>query len=270
MKETKKSDEPRKMVTRTEIAETDECIDMEVDGLGTEFLSEEESDIGENLDSASEVIFNERSLNNNAIGDQLQSNMDLTRSSCDSRAETVQINSQDKKRAAEQAELKEEEAFFDRLSDYMQRKGLAFTSTASVVNGKETTNGKNQASHGKGPDQGKSQSNLKQGMDTSNFDSIVEAIGGEGSEITIYQSAVKRASEEGQLDRCFSSSDEENMNISNESDQSNNMNKYPFNVACKNRSADKGSKKRHHPEEVHPNNPHTARSVAHEVQERHD
>ena len=253
-KKRNKSTSESEVTVTARIQDTDECVDMEVDGIQTDFMSEiEEEDIAEF--EGSEVVFNFRSsTNNNAtLSDKIgplnkQDKIEAGKSSqCNGpeRNSSVQnpVNQSQAKEVyggeqnMSQKEIDEEEAFFDRISIYMQKKGI-IGSTCSMKSGgqqgeklqekKRSTAGmNNKAGHG---------GDRERGIYEHEHERRNNLPAQSNSEAMIYQSAVKRVMPNNNNDieqtdigelaihRDSSSSEDENMNASNETNETMEIN----------------------------------------------
>ena len=114
------------------IDDGDECVEMEVEGQGTEFYSEDETISEIEMDTVTEEGEIEEDLNNNAsviANKRPRLNLDLEEnqpSRCDSRAETERFDEEGEanKLRREQDERREEEAFFGHFKSYMEKTGM--------------------------------------------------------------------------------------------------------------------------------------------------
>ena len=251
----RKKDNNGHEITQARIYEAEEeGIDMEVDGLRTEFLSEEEGEEGElpgknnfeglkrsnhnqslnimDCDDDREII--EFSANNNASILTLEPSMGER---CDSREETVvKVEAQSTERqnkSSSKSNLDEEEAFFDRFLQYMEKRGKIWTVGKDIdasASAKTSKMGSNEMR--------KSDSNSRHRGNYGNFAHIDATVnlGSSNSETTMYRAAVHQAKEASRINKefldnlhqermqkkCSSSSEDEPMNTSDESERTGN------------------------------------------------
>ena len=216
---------------KAQFVDQSEILEMEVDGQGTEFMSEEESEEEDGLlpDDESGIIQMSDTNNNTSQFNEGAAHR------CDSKADTVCDDDYVREdhylkspNTRKEDERREEEAFFGWLSAFMQKQGFMTHSELEGMTGKEKENNKSERKDNKRKQQ------TKEGMISGNNCEIQDRLNSSNSELTVYQAAVPHVSNDSNKNvanlqemievnlnnlRRFSSSDEEPMNISDETNE---------------------------------------------------